>query len=224
MRCKPLCFSLRRRAQLTAPSIISARSPSYTLVSQKPWVKWRLPIICSQKLGDVQRFITRSASPRSAIFTSRSNYVVVAASALLRRDAAHPQMLFFSLKSSTSHYASKIIYKSPCCSSLARVQVCVRKDVCEQEFVPEMQRNKGYSWSLLADGEGSNATCRDGRKQALRAYTDKTYGNGGKPFRLVSSADHSAFKGCSRYRTLRLAEAKLMRHGAKSDAICCGEG
>lgn len=92
----------------------------------------------------------------------------------------------------------------------------------EQEFVPEMQR-KGYSWSLTADGEGSNATWRDGRKQALQAYADETYGDGGKPFRLVSRADHSAFKECSRCKTLRLAVAKLMREGARSDAIAAAK-
>eukprot|EP00965_Chrysotila_dentata_P025268 839775-Pleurochrysis_carterae.AAC.1 len=60
-----------------------------------------------------------------------------------------------------------------------------------------MQR-KGYSWSLTADGEGSNAIWREGRKHALQAYADETYGDGDKPLRLVSRANHSAFKECSR--------------------------
>eukprot|EP00965_Chrysotila_dentata_P107381 3547556-Pleurochrysis_carterae.AAC.1 len=73
------------------------------------------------------------------------------------------------------------------------MQVCVWKDVYETEFVPRMQR-RGYSWSLASDGKGSSATWREGKNRALQMYADETYGPGGKPFRLVSRADHSAFK------------------------------
>eukprot|EP00965_Chrysotila_dentata_P171493 5659916-Pleurochrysis_carterae.AAC.1 len=59
-------------------------------------------------------------------------------------------------------------------------------------------QGKGYAWSLTADGEGSIATWRNKRAKALQMYADDTYGAGGKPFRLVSRADHSAFKECSR--------------------------
>eukprot|EP00965_Chrysotila_dentata_P235868 6200997-Pleurochrysis_carterae.AAC.2 len=66
-------------------------------------------------------------------------------------------------------------------------------------------------------------TWRDRRKQALQAYADETYGDGGKPFGLVSKANHSAIKECSRCKTLRLAVAKLIRENARSDAIAAAK-
>eukprot|EP00965_Chrysotila_dentata_P063974 2119546-Pleurochrysis_carterae.AAC.1 len=97
--------------------------------------------------------------------------------------------------------------------------VCVWKDVYHNEFVPHMQ-SRGYSWSLEEDRrKGSESTWRKGRKKALQQFADEAYGPGGKPFRLVSCSDHSAFKECSRCRELRLDLAKLLKEGADSEQI-----
>eukprot|EP00965_Chrysotila_dentata_P228843 6196833-Pleurochrysis_carterae.AAC.1 len=74
-----------------------------------------------------------------------------------------------------------------------------------------MQR-ASFSWSLEQDKKGSNATWREGKKRALHLYADATYGPGGRPFRLVSRADHSAFKKCSRCKELRIQLAELLKN------------
>eukprot|EP00965_Chrysotila_dentata_P185699 6130634-Pleurochrysis_carterae.AAC.1 len=97
--------------------------------------------------------------------------------------------------------------------------VCIWKDVYEQEFVPQM-RAIGYTWSLEVDSKkGSESTWRKGREAALQKFADETYGPGGKPFRLVSRSDHSAFKECSLCRKLRLDLSALIKKGADPEQI-----
>eukprot|EP00965_Chrysotila_dentata_P033390 1111253-Pleurochrysis_carterae.AAC.1 len=58
-------------------------------------------------------------------------------------------------------------------------------------------RTIGYCWSLEEGTEGSYATWRSGRKKALLTLSKETYGSDNpKLFRLISRADHSAFKEC----------------------------
>lgn len=93
------------------------------------------------------------------------------------------------------------------------------KDVYEQEFVPQM-KDMGYTWSIEEDRKkGSNSTWRKGKDAALQIFADETYGPGGKPFRLVSRSDHSAFKECSLCRKLRLDLAVLLKQGADPQQI-----
>eukprot|EP00965_Chrysotila_dentata_P244831 6206194-Pleurochrysis_carterae.AAC.1 len=59
-------------------------------------------------------------------------------------------------------------------------------------------QNIGYLWSLEKGSEGSYATWRAARSRALLSLSKDTYGiDYPKPFRLISRADHSAFKECS---------------------------
>eukprot|EP00965_Chrysotila_dentata_P168853 5575721-Pleurochrysis_carterae.AAC.1 len=78
----------------------------------------------------------------------------------------------------------------------------------------------GYYWSLEQGSEGSYATWRAGRDRALLRLSGETYGaDYAKPFRLISRADHSAFKECAECKRLRLEVAQLLRDGADSAAI-----
>eukprot|EP00965_Chrysotila_dentata_P055521 1841974-Pleurochrysis_carterae.AAC.1 len=82
--------------------------------------------------------------------------------------------------------------------------VCVCAKVYKKEFIPQMQKI-GYVWSLEKGSEGSYATWREGLKWALSSLSKDTYGTDySKPFRLISRADHSAFKECPTCKRLRL--------------------
>eukprot|EP00965_Chrysotila_dentata_P042075 1396056-Pleurochrysis_carterae.AAC.1 len=71
----------------------------------------------------------------------------------------------------------------------------------------------GHCWSLEEGTEGSYATWRAGRDRALLSLSKDTYGaDYAKPFRLISRADHSAFKECPECKRLRLQVAELMRN------------
>eukprot|EP00965_Chrysotila_dentata_P005745 189484-Pleurochrysis_carterae.AAC.1 len=92
-------------------------------------------------------------------------------------------------------------------------QVCVWSEVYKNECIPQMQ-GIGHYWTEDACGEGSYATWRAARTRALKTLANETYGSDyPKPFRLISRADHSAFKECPECKRLRLQLAELLKNG-----------
>eukprot|EP00965_Chrysotila_dentata_P044554 1481125-Pleurochrysis_carterae.AAC.3 len=81
-------------------------------------------------------------------------------------------------------------------------------------------RKAGYYWSLEKGLEWSYATWRAARAKALVRLSKEMYGSDyPKPFRLISRADHSAFKECEECKRLRLEVAQLLRDGADSATV-----
>eukprot|EP00965_Chrysotila_dentata_P235204 6200614-Pleurochrysis_carterae.AAC.4 len=72
----------------------------------------------------------------------------------------------------------------------------------------------GHYWTEDACCEGSYATWRGARTRALKSLANETYGSGfPKPFRLISRANHLAFKECLARKRLRLQLAELLKNG-----------
>lgn len=91
--------------------------------------------------------------------------------------------------------------------------MCTWNDVYKREFIPHAQK-AAYGWASRLNSDGSRTTWNAGRARALARLAIETYGEGSKPFRLISRKDHSAFKECARCKKLRLKLAELLKNGA----------
>eukprot|EP00965_Chrysotila_dentata_P105365 3479862-Pleurochrysis_carterae.AAC.1 len=95
-----------------------------------------------------------------------------------------------------------------CSQKTAVCWVCVWSDVYVKEFIP-LVKQPPYNWASRIHTSGSKTTWLTGKDRALQRLAVETYGEGSKPFRLISRRDHFAFKECAECKKLRLEFANL---------------